>query len=93
MELLYKFINQDCGCRHYHAIHAQIIVDNSGIIRHIKYGFPGHQNDAQQYALLPDISGREVPFPDDCVLLADIIYPNRYPILTPFATQQIDKLR
>jgi hypothetical protein len=36
------------GYRHYHAIHAQIIVDNSGIIRHVKCGFSGHQNDAQQ---------------------------------------------
>jgi hypothetical protein len=79
------------GYRHYHAIHAQVIVDNVGKIRYIKCGFPGHQNDAQQYALLPDIAGRDLPFPDDCILLADKIYPNRHPVVTPFTSQQINR--
>lgn len=79
------------GYRHFYAIHAQIIVDNLGKIRYIKCGFPGHQNDAQRYALLPNIAGRELPFPEECVLLADKIYPNRYPIVTPFTSQQINR--
>uniref|UniRef100_A0A8W8LMU9 DDE Tnp4 domain-containing protein n=1 Tax=Magallana gigas TaxID=29159 RepID=A0A8W8LMU9_MAGGI len=53
--------------------------------------YSGHQNDAQQYALLPNIAGRELPFPEECALLADKIYPNRYPIVTPFTSQQINR--
>lgn len=33
------------GYIHFHAIHAQIIVESLGKIRYIKYGFSGHQND------------------------------------------------
>lgn len=31
-----------------------------------------------------------IPFPKECVLLANKIYPNRYQIGTPFTAQQID---
>ena len=30
-------------------------------------------------------------FPEDCVLLADKIYPNRHPTVTLFTTQQINR--
>ena len=30
-------------------------------------------------------------FPEDCVLLADKIYPNRHPTVTAFTTQQIKR--
>ena len=30
-------------------------------------------------------------FPEDCVLLADKIYPNRHPTITAFTTQQINR--
>jgi hypothetical protein len=30
-------------------------------------------------------------FPEDCVLLADKIYPNRHPTVTTFTTQQINR--
>lgn len=33
------------GYIHFHAIHAQIIVESLGKIRYIEYGFSGHQND------------------------------------------------
>lgn len=32
-----------------------------------------------------------IPFPKECVLLANEIYPNRYQIGTPFTAQQIDR--
>ena len=76
------------GHRHHHAIHSQIIVDCHGTIRFMRSGFLGHQNDAQQYRMLPDI-GADLLFPDQCVLLADKIYPNQYPLMTPYTTAQI----
>ena len=33
--------------------------------------------------------GRDLPFPNDCFLLGDKIYPNRYQILTPYTTTQL----
>lgn len=46
---------------------AQNVFNNSGTIRCVKCGFPGHQNDAPVYALPPDIAKRKLPFPEDCV--------------------------
>lgn len=69
----------DCTC-----------IDNSCKIRHIRFGFPG-PNDAKQYALLPTFVGRELPFPEECVLLADKVYSNSYPIGTSFTEQQINR--
>lgn len=77
------------GHRKYHALHAQIIIDNSGLICHLESGFLGHQNDAQQYSLMSYKIGRDLPFPLDCFILGDKIYPNRYPIITPFSQHQI----
>ena len=84
------------GHRQYHAIHTQVVVDNNSKIRYIESGFPGHLNDAQQYRLMNDI-GNVLPFPNDCILLGDKIYPNRHPILTEFTELQLrqrdDRLR
>lgn len=77
------------GYRKFHAVHTQVIVDNEGIVRHVESGFPGHLNDAQQFNLMTQIGGPQLPFPGDCILLADKIYPNRDPIMTPYTTQQI----
>ena len=30
-----------------------------------------------------------LPFPDNCFLLGDNIYPNRHPVMTPYTRQQI----
>jgi hypothetical protein len=43
------------GHRHYHCLHSQIVIDNTGKIRHVETGFFGHQNDAQQYQLMRHI--------------------------------------
>ena len=51
----------------------------------IESGFLGHQNDAQQFMVMRQI-GNDVslPFPDNCFLLGDKIYPNRHPVMTPY---------
>ena len=38
---------------------------------------------------MAQIGGDQLPFPDQCILLADKIGPNRYPLMTPYTTQQI----
>jgi hypothetical protein len=54
-----------------------VVVDNTGKICHIQSGFLGHQNDAQQFRLMPQIGhNQELDFPQNVVLLADKIYPN-----------------
>lgn len=88
-KLSHKLYNS--GYRHYHAIHTQVIVENTGLDRHIECGFLGHQNDAQQYRLMDQIGGATLPFPLDCRLLADKIYPNRHPIVSPYTQQQITR--
>lgn len=77
--------------RAYHCIHTQIIVDNNGCIRHIETGFLGHKNDAQQFDLMTRI-GQDLPFLENCVLLADKIYPNRHPLMTPYTSAQIRRM-
>jgi hypothetical protein len=52
------------GHRHHHAIHSQVVIDNTGEIRHIECGFLGHQNDAQQFRLMRQI-GQDLPFPQN----------------------------
>ena len=80
------------GHRHFHAIHAQIVVDCFGKIRLVECGFLGHQNVAQQFILMREIVyGKELNFSPDCYLLGDKIYPNRYPILTPYTRPQVDR--
>jgi hypothetical protein len=76
------------GYRSFHCIHTQIVIDNTGQIRHVESGFLGHQNDAQQFMLMQQIGG-QLPFPDNCVLLGDKIYPNRHPVMTPFSAPQL----
>ena len=76
------------GHRKYHCLHTQIIIDNTGRIRHVESGFPGHMNDAQHFRLMQRIPVY-LSFPDNCVLLADSIYPNGYPILTTYSNAQL----
>lgn len=78
------------GHRHTHCVHTMVIIDNHGILRYVRSGFPGHQNDAQVLTHLPDIGpNMELEFPNNCVLLADKIFPNVYPFTTPYRHQQI----
>jgi len=52
-----------------------VIVDNTGKIRYIECNFFGHLNDAHLFAIMCCI-GKDLPFPDECVLLGDTIYSN-----------------
>ena len=86
------------GHKHFHCVHTQIIVDNNGVLRYIKSGFKGHNNDATTFRQLPFIGPNEQldslppppprPPPNN-YLLADEIYPSRYPLITPFPAAQI----
>lgn len=60
--------------RHYHAIHAQVNVDNTGHIHCFGSEYPGHQNDSQQYAHLPLISRTNLSFFLDTKLLLPYCY-------------------
>jgi len=78
------------GHRHFHTIHTQVVVDNAGRICHIQSGFLGHQNDAQQFGMMPQIGyNAELNFPQN-ILLADKIYPSRYPLVTPYTRRQLN---
>lgn len=46
-----------------------------------------HMNDAQQFAIMQQI-GADLEFQPKCFLLAHKIYPNRYPVVTPFSATQ-----
>jgi hypothetical protein len=68
-----------------------VVVDNTGEICHIQSGFLGHQNDAQQFRLMPQIGhNQELDFPQNVVLLADKIYPNGYPLMAPYTRRQLN---
>jgi hypothetical protein len=57
----------------------------------IQSGFLGHQNDAQHFRLMPQIGhNQELDFPQNVVLLADKIYPNGYPLMTPYTRRQLN---
>jgi len=80
------------GHRHFHAIHTQVVIENSGCICYAEARFLGHQNDAKQFTMMQQIGvNGPLHFPEDCVLLADKIYPNRHPTVTLFTTQQINR--
>jgi hypothetical protein len=54
--------------------------------------FLGHQNDAKQFTMMQQIGvNGPLHFLEDCILLADQIYPNQHPTVTLFTTQQINR--
>ena len=70
------------GHRHFHVIHTQVVIDNAGYICYVEARFFGHQNDAKQFTMMQQIGViGPLHFPEDCVLLADKIYPNRHPVI------------
>ncbi|VDI61573.1 Hypothetical predicted protein [Mytilus galloprovincialis] len=80
------------GHRHFHCVHNQVVNDNLGKICYIDAGVLRHQKDAQQFAMMRSIGRHaEFDFPEGIVLLADKIYPNRYPRMTPYTRQQIQR--
>ena len=78
------------GHRHQHCMHTQIIVDCNGNIVHVHSGFLGHTNDAQAFNLMEPIGpGQSLSFPPDLRILADQIYPSRYPLITGYKKDQL----
>ncbi|CAC5385214.1 unnamed protein product [Mytilus coruscus] len=52
--------------------------------------FLGHDNDANAYHRIGPIGpGDALDFPPQCYILADSIYPNGYPLVTPFKSVEI----
>jgi len=45
-------------------------------------------NDEHLFAIMRSI-GKDLPFPDECVLLVDTIYLNRQPSLTPYSQTKL----
>ena len=70
------------GHRHFHCIHTQVVSDAYGTIRYIDL------NDAQQFGLMRQF-GNYLIFPEELCLLAEIIYPNRSPVLTSYRSAQL----
>ena len=58
------------------------------MVQNREKGCLGHQNDAQQFMLMQQI-GQQLPFPADCILIRDKIYPNSFPVMTPFSNAQL----
>ena len=70
----------------------QVIIDNAGYICYDEARFLGHQNDAKQFTMMQQIGvNGPLHFLEDCIPLADEIYQNRHPIVSPFTTQQINR--
>ncbi|XP_071146166.1 uncharacterized protein [Mytilus edulis] len=78
------------GHRKFHCIHTQIVIDNQKNICYVHSGFLGHNNDAFCYQQIRQIGpGLENDFPAHCFILADSIYPNAPPLVTPFKCTDI----
>ena len=80
------------GHHHYHNLSTQVICDVKRNIRYIHTGFEGRLNDAGQYILLPQIGYQPqdpLQFPQECYMLADKGYANRYPLVTPYRANQM----
>ena len=75
-----------------HCLSTQVIIDVYRNIRFVKCGYLGHLNDAGQFLLMPIIGPNGAYFfPADCVLLGDRGYANRYPIMTPYRRNQMQR--
>ncbi|CAC5384042.1 unnamed protein product [Mytilus coruscus] len=78
------------GHRKFHCIHTQIVIDNQKNICYVHSGFLGHNNDAFCYQYIRQFGpGLENDFPVHCFILADSIYPNAPPLVTPFKSTDI----
>ena len=75
----------------FHCFSTQVIIDCTGSIRYLQSGFLGRDNDARQYQNMPNIGpGQELDFPPGFCLLADKIYPNTMPLVTPYKQHQMN---
>ncbi|CAC5381793.1 unnamed protein product [Mytilus coruscus] len=51
---------------------------------------PGHNNVAMTYRLIDAIGQHEMlPFPRDCYLIGDTLYPSEHPIATPYTVRHL----
>ena len=67
-------------------------IDNAGYICYAEARFLGHQNNAKQFTMMQQIGvNGPLHFLEDCILLADQIYPNRHPTVTLITKQQINR--
>jgi hypothetical protein len=67
-------------------------IDNAGYICYAEARFLGYQNNAKQFTMMQLIGvNGPLHFLEDCILLADQIYPNRHPTVTLITTQQINR--
>ncbi|CAG2212839.1 unnamed protein product [Mytilus edulis] len=81
------------GHRKFHCIHTQVVIDNEKNICHIHSGFLGHDNDAFAYQQMKRIGpGLDLDFPANGFILADSIYPNTRPLVTPYKANEIARL-
>jgi hypothetical protein len=79
------------GHRHFYAIHIQLVIDNAGYIYYDEAWILGHQNNARQFTMMQQICANgPLHIPEECVMLAEYIYRNRYPTTALFTTQQIN---
>jgi len=60
---------------------SQVVVNCTERMCHVETKFIGHPNDAQQFNLMSRIE-LDLPFSDQCVLLSDKRYSNRFPLMT-----------
>ena len=81
------------GHRHFHALHAQLVIDNAGYIYYAEARNLGHQNNAKQFTMIQQICANgPLHFPEEkCVIMAEYIYQNRHPTTALFTTQQINR--
>ena len=76
------------GHRKHHVVHTQVVVDSYETICYLECGFLGQQNDAQQYNSMREI-GTDLPFPHQCILFGDKIYPNNNTTMIPYTSMQL----
>ena len=70
---------------HFNPTNTQIIMDNHRNTVFMQSGFLGHNNDSAQFYMMPCIGpGEELHLPHGLYILADIGYPEQYPLLTPW---------
>ena len=99
MERLQKYILRKSNYKNYIFLGIDVSMQyirksllTTSVTCYAEAGFLGHQNDAQQFTMTQQIGvNGPLHFPEDCVLLADKIYPNRQPTVTTFTTQQINR--
>lgn len=77
------------GDKRCHFISTQMVVDHSGVIRHVHTNFPGHQQDQTNWLQCDLAQQPQKYFAPHQRLLADGIYHSPY-LITPFTQQETE---